>query len=73
MYLVKLIDKMNITKLKFVRILSDGSLNICYKYYTNVKPIEISEKDNKNFYFNKKKRSTKIHSESSFNYKKKYL
>jgi len=71
--LVKLTDKMKPVKHKFIQILSDGSLNVCYKYYSNTKQVSIFEKDNKNFHLNKKSITSKIQLESSSNYKKKFL
>lgn len=71
--LVKLTDKMVPVKRKFIRILSDGSLNVCYKYYASFKQVEVCEKDNKNFHFNKKEVNSITQLESSSSYKKKYL
>lgn len=64
---------MELVNFKCVRILSDGSLNISYKYYSNPKKILIYEKDNKNFYLNKKKILNNVSMESSSNYKKNIL
>ena len=64
---------MELVKSKFVRIFSDGSLNICYKYYSGIQKVLVQEKDNKNFYLNKKKVSANIQVESSLNYRKNIL
>ena len=71
--LVRLIDRMKLMKQKLIRILSDGSLHVCYKYCTTLKQIEIYTKDNKNFYLNEKKIDSRTKLEPVSNFKKKYL
>jgi hypothetical protein len=73
--LVKLIDNysMKLVSCKTVNLLSDGSLNIAFKGFLSNKQLLVNEKDNKNFYLNKKKIVKKVHSELSTEYKKKYL
>jgi len=73
--LVKLIDNysMKLVGCKTVNLLSDGSLNIFFKGFLSNKQLVVNEKDNKNFYLNKKKIVKKVHSELSTEYKKKYL
>jgi len=61
---------MGLIKSKFVRIFSDGSLNVSYKYYANTKKVSILEKDNKNSYLNRKKVASNVPIESSSNYRK---
>lgn len=58
---------------KILRVLSDGSLNVSFNYYSNSKQFLLNEKDNKNFNFNKKQNVTKIQTDEFLNYKKKYL
>ncbi len=64
---------MNLSKKRYVQILSDGSVN--FSYYNAFKSIEciLYEKDNRNFHFNKKQKTARIRTESSANYKKKYV
>ena len=52
-----MIDKtlMNVNKLKFIQVSSNGRLNFTYKTYSNLKLFNFLEKDNKNFYLNMKK------------------
>jgi len=73
--LVKLIDNyiMKLVSCKTVNLLSDGSLNIYFKGFLSNKQLLVNDKDNKNFYLNKKKIVKKVHSELSTEYKKKYL
>lgn len=64
---------MRFIKKRVLRIYSNGSLNICLKFYKDTSTVDILEQDNKNFHLNKKSGSFKIQSESSEKYKKKYL
>lgn len=54
---------MVLIKLKLIQIFSNGSLN--YSYDTKVSQVVVYEKDNKNFYLNKKKSTLKLKYESS--------
>ena len=60
-------------KNKIIIILSDGSLNLSFVYFSNFKQLLINEKDNKNFNLNKKQSNNKTQVEEFSNYKKKYL
>lgn len=64
---------MNLSKKKYLQILSDGSLN--FSYNNAFKPTQciLYEKDNRNFHLNKKQKVAVTQSESSSNYKKRYL
>jgi len=55
---------MKLIKCRALTLSSDGSLNFCYKFFSNSKQLLVFEKDNKNFIFNKKEVVTKIQSES---------
>ena len=58
---------------KIIKILSDGSLNISFNYFSNSRQFLLNEKDNKNFNLNKKQNVRKTQIDESSNYKKKYL
>lgn len=58
-------------KIKNVCIFSNGSIYFSYKI-KNKKLYNFLEKDNKNFYFNLKKKSI-VKTETFFNFKKKYF
>lgn len=60
-------------KNKVIIILSNGSLNLSFIYFSNFKQLLINEKDNKNFNLNKKQNNFKTQVEEFSNYKKKYL
>jgi len=62
-----------LVKNKIIIILSDGSLNLSFTYFSNFKQLLINEKDNKNFNLNKKQSNNKTQVEEFSNYKKKYL
>jgi hypothetical protein len=64
---------MKLINCKTISLLSDGSLNVSFKGFLNNKQFIVNEKDNKNFYLNKKKVVKKVNSEFSSKYKKKYL
>ena len=57
---------------KILILLSNGSLSLSFNYFSNSKQLLVNEKDNKNFSFIKKNVS-KIKTNESSNYKKKYL
>ena len=59
--------------MKFIKILSNGSLFFDFENVAKIKQIIFFDKDNKNFYLNKKEKTYKIKSENFLNYKKKYL
>ena len=59
--------------MKFIKILSNGSLFFDFENVTKIKQIILFDKDNKNFYLNKKEKTYQIKSENFLNYKKKYL
>jgi len=65
---------MNIHKVKIVQVLSNGSINFCYKTCNNRKLFNVLEKDSKNFYFNmKKKNNLKTNHKKNSSYKNKYF
>jgi hypothetical protein len=65
---------MCIPKLKIIKILSNGSLDFCYKTCNNFKLINILEKDSKNFHFNLKlSKNTLITQKKNSEYKNKYF
>jgi len=59
--------------MKFLKILSNGSLFFDFDNTVKIKQIVLFEKDNKNFYLNKKNKTYKIESKNFLNYKNKYL
>ena len=65
---------MNIHKLKIIQVMSNGSINFCYKTCNNSKIFEIVEKDLKNFHFNMKMTGDiKNTQKKTSEYKKKYF
>jgi hypothetical protein len=65
---------MELVKFKTIQILSNGSLNFCYRICGNSKLLDFLEKDHKNFHLNIKKTNNTIASEGRFSsYKNKYL
>jgi hypothetical protein len=65
---------MKFTKVKIIQILSNGSLNFCYMNFLKPKQFTFYEKDQKNFYLNKKTIDKgEIKSDYFSEYKKKYL
>ena len=58
---------------KCIRIFSDGSVNFCFYSFKKQK-FKIYEKDERNYFLNKKKISESVtHFNYSLNYKNKYL
>lgn len=64
---------MNLSKRKYVQILSDGSLNFSYNNAFKFTKCVLYEKDNRNFHLNKKQKVSMLQTESSSSYKKKYV
>lgn len=64
---------MNLSKRKYVQILSDGSLNFSYNNAFQFTKCVLYEKDSRNFHLNKKQKVSTQQIESSSNYKKKYV
>lgn len=65
---------MSIPKVKIVKVLSNGSLNFCYKTSNNFKLFDISEKDCKNFHFHLKMSNTnQVNQKKNSKYKNKYF
>jgi hypothetical protein len=64
---------MHLSKRKYVRILSDGSLNFSYNNAFSNNNCVLYEKDNRNFHLNKKQKISIVRTESSLNYKRKYV
>jgi hypothetical protein len=64
---------MKICNIKCLKVMTNGSLYISYKFPLKVKQVFINEKDSKNFYLNKKNSTFKNLTDSTFNYKKKYF
>lgn len=59
---------------KCIEVFSDGSLNFCLNKSVSSKKLRIYEKDNKNFFLNKKKKMANIkNSNYSSKYKNQYL
>lgn len=64
---------MKVIKTKQIQILSDGSLFFGFKYLVKPNQFIFHEKDNKNFFMNKKNTMDRTKTEDFSNYKKKYL
>lgn len=65
---------MNVHKLKIIQVLSNGSINFCYKTCNNSKILNILEKDSKNFHLNMKKRGNiQTNQKKNSSYKNKYF
>lgn len=64
---------MNLSKRKYLQILSDGSLNFSYNSVFKFTKCVLYEKDNRNFHLNKKQKVSILQTESSSSYKKKYV
>lgn len=64
---------MNLSKKKYIQILSDGSLNFSYTNTFKLSNCVLFERDNRNFHLHKKQKVSVIQTESSSNYKKKYV
>lgn len=64
---------MKLIKIKSALVFSNGSLDFSNTNFTKFKQFHFYEKDHKNFFFNKKEKFTKIKSDYSSTYKKKYL
>jgi hypothetical protein len=65
---------MSIHKLKIIQVLSNGSINFCYKTCNNLKLVEILEKDSRNFYLNTKMTNhSQTNKKKNSGYKNKYL
>jgi len=64
---------MKIIKTKQIQILSDGSLFFGFKCLVKPNQFIFHEKDNKNFFMNKKNTMDRTKTEDFSNYKKKYL
>lgn len=62
-----------IRKLKYIIILSNGSIFFSYKISTNLKIPLFAEKDNKNYELNMKKNNSKINNRNFPDYKNKYF
>lgn len=59
---------------KCIEVFSDGSVNFCFNNPVSLKKLKIYEKDNKNFFLNKKKKMSNIkNSDYSSKYKNQYL
>lgn len=60
---------------KKINISSDGSLYFCYQSVTNpeIERIFLKTEDDKNFFFNKKKKVKQFDSKQFYSYKKKYF
>lgn len=65
---------MKIQKIKYVQIISNGSINFFYNISNNIKKYNFLEKDFVNFSFNLKKiKSKNITDKNVSKYKKKYF
>jgi hypothetical protein len=59
--------------MKLMQILSNGSLIFSFNNFITNKQVVFIERDNINFHFNNKKKSSKIELKSSSVYKKKFF
>ena len=74
MFLVRLIDRMNLIKIKRVHILSNGSLVFFSESYFNDNLFYTNEKDYKNFFLFKKRKNKNLKKlNTTSKYKNKYL
>lgn len=64
---------MNLSKRKYVKILSDGSLSFSFNNAFKLNQCILLEKDSRNFHMNKKQKTSLVQIESSSSYKNKYI